>query len=115
MLFTILFVTVVYKDNGGSLENLNDNIRPVEEVLFNLTSDSINYTSPFDEKLTIEDVITNVIHGIIYSVSVNMMTVLGGSINLSWDCLSGRRKNRPSGSWTTTVISYLKPFRLSVQ
>lgn len=88
MLLSVLTIVAVYKDGGGSLEDINEDLKPIEEVLFNITSDTIPYTSPMNTNISIDKIIYNIVHSIIYSTSVNVMTCLGGSINILWDYLS---------------------------
>lgn len=80
MLLTVGLLTTSLKEQERSLDNITYSMQRVQETLFNLTSDEINYRNPYSNNFTMTDFMFNTLHGVLYSIFVELNTMLGISV-----------------------------------
>lgn len=83
----ILICTSQAKMNGMTQEETNLVYNPIQNITFELM-DSISYTNPYNKDFSFEDAILNLVNVILYDLSVTLNTIIGASVNLSWDYLN---------------------------
>ena len=86
ILVILLMAAAGMKESGMELDEINGNFSRVEETIFNITAEDgpLPYTPSFNGSMNIETFVMNVAHGIYYSIVVEFMTLIGGTIAFSY-------------------------------
>lgn len=80
ILLSIGLMTTLTKEQGRSLDNITSALSNVQDTLFNITSNDIEYKNPYADNFTITDFALNIAHGALYSMVVEINTLLGISV-----------------------------------
>lgn len=83
----VLFTTSMYKESGGTQQEMNALMYNTTETVMNITND-IPFKNPFNATLTPGDYVINFAHAILYTVLVQFLTFMGMAVNVFWEKLS---------------------------
>lgn len=96
----LLLTTVSLREGGTELEDYLVSLQKIEETTFNITQ-SVPYTSPYKEDLTVQEALFNLANGIVYAVVVELNTLTAFTIIYSYKYLG-----------TDIVVNLFKIFTL---
>jgi len=80
MILTIGLLTTLTREQGISLDNITSRLSGIQDTMFNITSNDIEYRNPYADNFTLNDFIFNTVHGAAYSIFVEINTLLGISV-----------------------------------
>jgi len=80
ILLTFGMLVTYQKDLGIPLENVTNELQHTHDMLFNITSNTIEYTNPYEKNLTMQEFMFNIVHGAMYPIIVEINTLVGVSI-----------------------------------
>jgi hypothetical protein len=85
--FLLLIMTTNMKDQGYELYEVLNTTSQLENHLVQLPK-NFEYTNPFQENFTFEQGVYNFIHAMMYSILIQTLTIIGATIQWSWDFVS---------------------------
>ncbi len=76
LMFTAFFV--VFSNAGVEINpaDVRHNLTTINDILFNLTTETIQYTNLYEEEPTFSNVLYNIAHGIMYGITVELNTMM---------------------------------------
>lgn len=87
ILVMMLFISS-YKLEGGTKEEFYEQTNILPETMFNLTKNNIPYTNQFNTTPTLNATIYNLIHGVVYGITVELMTIIPAITEFTWKYIS---------------------------